>query len=149
MLTSNRYLKPFYRAYIWIHIVSGFLILLGTMVLGGIALEEIGKVDPTYVHTVMGFITFLITILIVIGGLVAKFTMVTFKWKTKMLLMYKYGHKLFAYFTLLVAQFTIMFGILKFTSFYGLDYSLAIVHMLWFFLACIICEGIYQYVIRK
>jgi hypothetical protein len=100
MIASNRYLKVFYRVHIWIHILGGAIILIVTLVLGGIAIEEVGKIDTGYLHPIIGFIIFILSIIITTGGLIAKYTMVTLKWKSKVLLVNKMGHKVFAYLVL-------------------------------------------------
>ena len=123
--------------------MAGVSILIITMVLGGIAIEEVGGIDTGYLHPILGFIMFIVSILIVFGGFVAKYTMVTLKWKTKNLLFNKLGHKIFAYLVLTLGQITILFGVLKFTSFYGLSDILGIIHMLVFALGFGICETIY------
>lgn len=132
MLISNRYMKSFFRAHIWVHIVSGIFILIGTYIVGFIAMEELGWDIANLPHTIVGFIILVLVGLIVIGGIIAKFTMVTYKWKTKGLLINKYGHKFFGYFMIAFSQVSIILGIVKYTTFYGLSSVLAVVHSLVF-----------------
>lgn len=83
MLLSNRYLKRYWWLNMWIHIVAGVLIYACTMVLGLLAMEHLNWHIDNYPHTIFGFIILILTNFIVVGGIVARYSLLYFRWDTK------------------------------------------------------------------
>jgi hypothetical protein len=132
-----------------IHIIGGILILIGTLTLGIIAIEEMEGNIENFPHAIVGFITVIVSGLVLAGGFIAKITMVSFKWRSKMLLINRFGHKVFAWLILILAQVSIVLGIIKYTSIYGISSIAAYVHIVAFILILIICEVIFQIISRR
>lgn len=68
---SMRYLKVFWRVNRIIHVISGFSILIITLVMGLLAMKRGNWEIEKLWHTVMGFAILLAVVIVVIGGLIA------------------------------------------------------------------------------
>lgn len=100
-------------------------------------------------HNIIGFIVMVLVGCIVIGGFMVAIFMNTLRWNTTMILKMKTGHKLFGFFMILLSQFSVLSGGLKWAATYPDSKPLVIVHFIVFFLIVIVIEGIYQRFIRK
>ena len=67
-ISSNRYMKVYWKYSMWIHRVGGAIILLITLIIGGIAINKLGGEIELGWHTTLGFIVFLLVSLLVFGG---------------------------------------------------------------------------------
>lgn len=113
-LLSNRYLKPLWQVNMWIHRISGFLILVGTFVLGFLAIKNLDWEIVSMAHTIVGFSILICVGLVIIGGIVARYSLENFRWNTKTSQLFRYIHKSFGVFLLLVAQVNILLGVIKY-----------------------------------
>jgi hypothetical protein len=70
---SNRYMKKHWRSYIWVHRISGTMILLITIAMGIVGIKLAGwKLAGDEVHTVIGLIVFFATFFVAVGGVFAR-----------------------------------------------------------------------------
>ena len=92
-LASNRYLKVYWRLSMWIHRISGLIILLITLTLSFLALSKAGWEVEIGVHQIMGVIILSLVLLIVLGGVFNRSMMQRFRWRTADMLKIKRGHR--------------------------------------------------------
>lgn len=91
-ILSNRYLKRFWWLHMWIHRVSGVVILVLTYVYCLLALKQNEwKIGNKY-HEVAGFIVMIVTAVIVIGGVFTRSMMNRLRWKTSKIIAIKLTH---------------------------------------------------------
>lgn len=74
----------------WIHALSGFIIMIATIVMSVIKIAGTTFDNP---HTRMGIFILCLVPLIVFGGLFLKYNMNRLKWTTNLLLKLKFVHK--------------------------------------------------------
>ena len=67
----------------WIHIISGILILLCTYALGLLAMEHLNWEIANLPHTIVGFIIIVLTGLVVLGGASARYALYFVRWNTQ------------------------------------------------------------------
>ena len=95
MIISNRYLKHLWWLHMWIHRIAGSIILLITFIMGFLALKNMA--DPWEIevalHNLIGFSILCVVLLVVMFGVFTRSMMNRMKWKTKSLIILKYGHK--------------------------------------------------------
>ena len=92
-VVSNRYLKNYFRIYMWIHRITGTLILLITIAMG---ITGIRRLDWQLVndgHYIIGLIVFFMVFFIAVGGVAARSRTRRIKWDTKGVITNKFGHK--------------------------------------------------------
>ena len=76
-------MKPYWRAYIWIHRISGTFILLSTIAMGIIGIKRMGwKLSGDEGHYVIGLIIFFSTLFVAVGGVFARSRARRLEWKT-------------------------------------------------------------------
>ena len=70
-IASNRFLRKFWRVHMWIHIISGMLILILTTYACAALIKDKGEIE-TDVHSIIGLIFFALTFLVVLIGFIAR-----------------------------------------------------------------------------
>lgn len=95
MIVSNRYLKSFWRIHLWIHIICGSLIFIITGAMGLFALNKMGWIIESNLHSLLGVTLFILVGFIVLGGVATKLSLVNTKWKTRGALAIKVLHRNF------------------------------------------------------
>lgn len=94
MIVTNRYLKYYYNASKWIHIILGSVILFITLSIGGIiALRNLSWEIYKNLHNLMGIAVLFYVVIVFIAGLLAKYKMENLSWSTKSLLRFIKFHK--------------------------------------------------------
>lgn len=101
-IVSNRYLKSQWSWHLWMHRITGTLILLTTLVLGILTIKESGWSVYPSPHNIIGVIVISIVTLITLGGVFTRSRMMRLKWNTSTMLKIKRGHKLFGYIILII-----------------------------------------------
>jgi hypothetical protein len=82
-LMSTRYLKLWWRANMWIHRISGTIILIITIALGLVGIKISGwELSGDKPHTVIGLIIFFSTFFVAVGGVFARSRARRLQWKT-------------------------------------------------------------------
>ena len=147
-LLSNRYLKRYYSFHMWIHGIAASIALGFTFALGFLALKEGNWKVDVVPHSVMGLIVMGLSFFLYFGGLSARYAMETRVWNSKLLLRFRFMHRLLGWFMLVLGNVTILFGILKYTRFFGLDNLIGIIYTIAFFLVCLMSEIIFQVISR-
>jgi hypothetical protein len=92
-LASNRYLKTNWKINMWIHRITGTIILLITFVLGFLALAKKNWTIDKDLHNVSGFIILVVVLILVLGGVFSRSMMNRIRWNTPLLLKIKFGHR--------------------------------------------------------
>ena len=112
-IASGRYMRGTnWRSHMWIHMISGLLVTAVTVGLSLYALYKCAwyfiKANP---HAWAGVITLSCVTVLSLGGFVTRYMLRNLTWNTKIALLTKKVHKIFAYFIILVALVAIWFGI--------------------------------------
>ena len=104
-LATNRYLKVYWRYVMWVHRISGTIILLITFIIGILAIKNAGWTIDAGIHQALGLITLIFVLLIVLGGVFNRSMMQRVRWNTKKVLTIKTGHKVryFAFITFFIS----------------------------------------------
>lgn len=76
---TNRYMKHFWKVRHYIHSVTGFLIFAITVVSGLLTIRKLGWTIASTRHTIAGFVTLILAVLLCLGGV---FSLVMLKTKT-------------------------------------------------------------------
>ena len=84
-VSSNRYLKKYWRVNIWIHRISGTFILLITIAMGIVGIYLAGWQLTGETHDVIGLIVFFSTLFVALGGIFARSRARRLEWKTKVI----------------------------------------------------------------
>jgi ABC-type amino acid transport system permease subunit len=91
---SNRYLKVFWKLYMWIHKITGTTILILTITFVVLIIKkEGGSLDTTDPHTTLGLFVMTLNISVTLFGLFTKSRMNSLEWRTQWVLRVKYFHK--------------------------------------------------------
>jgi hypothetical protein len=71
-----RYLKVYWPLYTYLHIISGWYILIMTYVIGFLSLQKNSwEVDPTLGHDIIGIVILAVVLIIVILGLYTRISL--------------------------------------------------------------------------
>lgn len=110
----------------WIHRISGFLVLLGTLTMGLITFKNDGWELKDGLHPALGLSMMCIVGVLVIGGIIARWQLERSTWSTVRSLLGKTGHSFFGYIVLLVSQVTLITGGLAYAD-RGIDLAFTLV----------------------
>ena len=70
---STRYFKMYWKAYMWIHGITGTLILLITIAMGVVGIMNMeGEISAEDAHCIIGLIMLFVTLFIAGGGMLAR-----------------------------------------------------------------------------
>jgi hypothetical protein len=125
-LFSARYLKRFWRANMWIHSISGLLVLFGILTMGLITFKNDKWELKDGLHPALGLTMMCIVGVLVIGGLIARWQLQRSTWSTARSLLGKMGHSFFGYIVLLVSQVTLITGGIAYAD-RGIDLAFTLV----------------------
>lgn len=117
-ITTNRYLKHHWSTNMWMHRVSGTVLLVTTLLYGLTAIIKL-KFIKDDVHAPMGVAVTALILFIVISGVIARVKLVKAEQGQQKMLCYKLAHKVLAYSMLVVTQITIFFGIYSYSTNHG------------------------------
>ncbi len=101
-LASNRYLKSQWAWHLWMHRITGTIILLMTLGLGILSIKEYGWSVYPAIHNIIGVIVISVVTLITLGGVFTRSRMMRLKWNTSKMLKIKRGHQLFGYIIIII-----------------------------------------------
>ncbi len=101
-LASNRYLKSQWTWHLWMHRITGTIILLMTLGLGILSIKEYGWSVYPAPHNIIGVIVISVVTLITLGGVFTRSRMMRLKWNTSKMLKIKRGHQLFGYIIIII-----------------------------------------------
>lgn len=93
MVISIRYLRPFWKIGIWIHIVCGCLIFVLNLIYGLGTIYVMGWSIQISVHGIVGTTTSILVFLVTGLGIAARITQNKLKWKTHKILTVQRVHK--------------------------------------------------------
>lgn len=115
---STRYLKHLYQFKIILHASAGTLITSNTVIVVWLTLTEynVEGSDLKYGHSAIGIILLVCVIVEFIGGLFVKQVSSVLNWKTKLALMSKMGHRIFAFIIIILSNWQVMGGLYNFES---------------------------------
>mmetsp|Transcript_18509 Transcript_18509/g.13303 ORF Transcript_18509/g.13303 Transcript_18509/m.13303 type:complete len:127 (+) Transcript_18509:611-991(+) len=115
IIVSQRYLKHLWAGKQVIHTVAAGCIFILAMGFG-IKAVKVNGAFTRYWHSGFGLTTLILCLLVTIGGLLllAVRTKTNYDWNTERLLRLRRVHRYLGYFVLLVAQVTILLGLLIF-----------------------------------
>lgn len=133
----------------WIHRVSGALIMVITLIMGIMAFNHQYNTIDSQVHTIVGFALMIITVLIVVGGVFTRSMMNRLRWRTPLIIKIKRSHQIFGHLMIMAGQVSILTGGLKYALWVGVSQPLEIVHVCVFFAVIVIIETINQKYIRS
>ena len=86
-------MKVFWKFNMWIHRITGTIILLMTLVMGFLGIKHMDWTITNDLHSVMGFIVLLLIFFITVGGVFTRSMMNRIKWNTALILKIKTGHR--------------------------------------------------------
>ena len=102
-LVSNRYFKVYWRHVMWVHRISGALILLITLVMAFMALSHKKWYLEVGIHQIIGVTILTLVTLIAVGGVFNRSMMRRLRWRTADVLRIKRGHQVrFLYYRFIV-----------------------------------------------
>ena len=113
-VTTNRYMKHHWKANMWLHRVSGSVVLFTTLLYGVVGFAKLMMVKDD-VHAPMGIAVTCIVLFLTMSGVYARSRLVRAEQDQQKMLRAKWCHKIFAYIMLVMTQITIFFGIYSYT----------------------------------
>jgi hypothetical protein len=102
-IASSRYLKVYWKCAMWLHRISGVLIVLMTLALSLVAFKVTDWEVQDGLHVILGFIVLLLCAILAIGGFIARWTMEKMSWNTQKMLWIRFGHRFLGYIMLAVS----------------------------------------------
>lgn len=115
-LASNRYLKHYWKASMWIHRISGIIIWGTTVAMAmWVIVEDNWKIKKG-LHPALGLGILIAVSLPALGGILSRRTSDHSRWNTASFLKVKLGHKLFGYLILFVSQVALLLGCLSYSE---------------------------------
>jgi hypothetical protein len=93
MVLSNRYMKVFWKAHMWIHRVSGLLMLILTIVFASIIIKDKGGEIEDNPHSIIGIVILAVVIFTALFGLFTRNKMDSMRWNTIWIIRFKNLHK--------------------------------------------------------
>lgn len=133
-----------------LHIINGSLMLLITMIYGGLAIHKVGKISFELTHTAVGSIAFFVSIIVWLGGVGTLATMNTMNWNTKRLVMMKWVHKSAGILLLLFSQITLFYGAKLYAGVHhAVSYKLMWVSFAFWVCLILVCEVLHQLRLRR
>lgn len=100
-LTATRYITPFWKVHMWIHRVTGIIILVITLVLGIMAIKEAGNGVVNTGHNVIGIVVIIMVGLTTLEGFFTRFWLNYRRWSSIEALRAKLVHRVTTYFMIL------------------------------------------------
>lgn len=93
-LSTNRYLKGYWRARMWAHRIIGSLILILTIAMGILGIRQNDwTLSGSHGHYVIGLIIFFSVFFVAVGGVAARSVTRRKVWKTKFIHKFQGIHK--------------------------------------------------------
>lgn len=126
-----------------LHIVSGSLILLITGIMGILALQKMGWSISNNIHSILGVSLFGFVSFVVMGGAIARYSLLNYRWKSSISLMFRLIHRFFGHTMIALAQFNIFYGVQVYFDFYGTSSSLGKIHLFGFAVLFCILETLH------
>ena len=91
-IISNRYLKHHWYLNMWLHRITGTLIMVSTIIMAAIAVQKKGRLGKDK-HLVLGTIFLILTAPVAFLGFAVRSCNSRLRWKTKRVLVTKHLHK--------------------------------------------------------
>ena len=113
-IMSNRYFKHHWRYNMWIHRISGSVILLTTLIYASYALYKFDRFEAFHVE--LGIYTLVGVSVPVFSGILARSRLTRADSNSKCLRNCKNAHKVFGYLILILGNTTVTFGIYDYTT---------------------------------
>jgi hypothetical protein len=143
-VVSTRYLRAYWKVNMWLHRISGTIILLVTIALGivGIKMADWELTGETP-HTVIGLIILFATFFVAVGGVFARSRARRLEWKTIVIHRVRGIHKFAGRIMIILGQVAILTGVLNYNDNNSTKSPLGIIDIVVFFVIIFITETFY------
>ena len=114
-ISTNRYMKHHWENHLWMHRISGAVLLATVLFYAGYALYTIGFPLAGDMHAPMGLAVLIAILFIVLSGVIARSRLNRATSNQSKVMIFKNFHKFVGHLMILTAQTTVFFGIYSYS----------------------------------